>query len=66
MGAIDLRQCMIANRWRAIGASMDEYAVLVFRDQNFANEEQTPTIKPSYKPLVSAVLEATKEILRTV
>ena len=32
-------RCMIANRWR-LRTGMDKYAVLVFRDQNFTNEEQ--------------------------
>jgi len=27
-------------RWRAIPPRLDNYAVLVFRDQNFTNEEQ--------------------------
>jgi alpha-ketoglutarate-dependent 2,4-dichlorophenoxyacetate dioxygenase len=40
VAAIDLRQVHDLESLRAIRAGMDKYAVLVFRDQNFTNEEQ--------------------------
>ena len=40
VGAIDLRQVHDRQSLEAIRAGMDKYAVLVFRDQNFTNEEQ--------------------------
>src|SRR5258708_11001064 len=40
VGAIDLRQVHDRESLEAIRAGMDKYAVLVFRDQNFTNEEQ--------------------------
>ena len=39
-GAIDLRKADDAATLEAIRAGMDEYAVLVFRDQEFSNAEQ--------------------------
>src|SRR4029077_18475197 len=40
VGAIDLRKVHGREALEAIRAGMDKYAVLVFRDQNFTNEEQ--------------------------
>ena len=40
VGAIDLRRIHDRESLEAIRAGMDRYAVLVFRDQNFTNEEQ--------------------------
>jgi alpha-ketoglutarate-dependent 2,4-dichlorophenoxyacetate dioxygenase len=40
VGAIDLRKVHDRESLEAIRAGMDKYAVLVFRDQNFTNEEQ--------------------------
>jgi len=40
VGAIDLRQVHDRSSLEAIRAGMDKYAVLVFRDQNFTNQEQ--------------------------
>ena len=40
VGAIDLRQVHDRQSLEAIRAGMDRYAVLVFRDQNFTNQEQ--------------------------
>jgi alpha-ketoglutarate-dependent 2,4-dichlorophenoxyacetate dioxygenase len=40
VGAIDLRQVHDRQSLEAIRAGMDRYAVLVFRDQDFTNEEQ--------------------------
>ena len=40
MGAIDLRKVHDRESLEAIRAGMDKYAVLVFRDQDFTNEEQ--------------------------
>ena len=40
VGAIDLRKVHDRASLEAIRAGMDKYAVLVFRDQNFTNEEQ--------------------------
>ncbi|MBV8391932.1 MAG: TauD/TfdA family dioxygenase, partial [Alphaproteobacteria bacterium] len=40
VGAIDLRQVRDRGSLEAIRAGMDAYAVLVFRDQDFTNEEQ--------------------------
>src|SRR5687768_10717141 len=39
VGAIDLRQVHDRQSLEAIRAGMDKYAVLVFRDQDFSNEE---------------------------
>ncbi len=40
VGAIDLRKVHDRESLEAIRAGMDKYAVLVFRDQDFTNEEQ--------------------------
>jgi alpha-ketoglutarate-dependent 2,4-dichlorophenoxyacetate dioxygenase len=40
VGPIDLRQVRDRESLEAIRAGMDKYAVLVFRDQDFTNEEQ--------------------------
>ncbi|MDP3160805.1 MAG: TauD/TfdA family dioxygenase, partial [Reyranella sp.] len=40
VGAIDLRRVHDRESLEAIRAGMDKYAVLVFRDQDFTNEEQ--------------------------
>ena len=40
VGAIDLRKVQDRESLEAIRDGMDKYAVLVFRDQNFTNEEQ--------------------------
>ena len=40
VGAIDLRQVHDRCSLEAIRAGMDKYAVLVFRDQDFTNQEQ--------------------------
>ena len=40
VGAIDLRKVHDRSSLEAIRAGMDKYAVLVFRDQEFTNEEQ--------------------------
>ena len=40
VGAIDLRQVHDRSSLEAIRAGMDKYAVLVFRDQDFTNDEQ--------------------------
>jgi alpha-ketoglutarate-dependent 2,4-dichlorophenoxyacetate dioxygenase len=40
VGAIDLRQVHDRQSLEAIRAGMDKYAVLVFRDQDFTNQEQ--------------------------
>src|SRR3982751_3377963 len=40
VGAIDLRQVHDRQSLEAIRAGMDRYAVLVFRDQDFSDQEQ--------------------------
>src|SRR3954469_23855398 len=51
VGAIDLRQVHDRQSLEAIRAGMDRYAVLVFRDQDFTNQEQLLFAQLFYGPL---------------